>query len=151
MCVVVAGQSSAQGTGDAAPMHVRGRNFDTTLAPRPELSGTLGHVTPEPSVLNREIFSEQEAARLLGLPPSTLHYWLEGGVRRGKTYAPVLRVEPTGSRWVTWAEFIEAGWLSTYRRTKGVPLPELRSFICHLRDELGVPYPLAHSRPLVCG
>jgi uncharacterized protein (DUF433 family) len=52
---------------------------------------------------------------------------------------------------VTWAEFIEAGWLSTYRRTKGVPLPELRSFICHLRDELGVPYPLAHSRPLVSG
>lgn len=102
-------------------------------------------------MLEREIYSEQEAARLLGLPPSTLHYWLEGGTRRGKTYKPVLRVEPTGSRWVTWAEFIEAGWLSRYRRSRGVPLPELREFISQLRDELGVPYPLAHSKPLVSG
>jgi uncharacterized protein (DUF433 family) len=114
-------------------------------------SGRLNHVTTPLSVLDREIYSEQEASRLLGLPPSTLHYWLEGGTQRGKTYRPVLRVEPTGSRWVTWAEFIEAGWLSTYRRTKGVPLPELRAFIGHLRDELGVPYPLATTTPLVSG
>jgi uncharacterized protein (DUF433 family) len=108
-------------------------------------------VTSQLSVLNREIFSEQEAARLLGLPPSTLHYWLEGKSSGKKTYAPVIRIEPTGSRWVTWAEFIEAGWLSTYRRTRNVPLPELRSFICQLRDKMGVPYPLAHSKPLVSG
>jgi len=31
------------------------------------------------SVLEREMFSEAEAARLLELPQSTLHYWLEGG------------------------------------------------------------------------
>ena len=40
------------------------------------------------SVLDREMFSEAEAARLLRVPQSTLHYWLEGGVRRGKTYKP---------------------------------------------------------------
>jgi uncharacterized protein (DUF433 family) len=108
-------------------------------------------VISPPSVLDRELYSEQEAARLLGLPPSTLHYWLEGGIRRGVVYAPIIRPEATGRRWVSWAEFIEAGWLSTYRRRKGVPMPELRAFISDLRDKMGVPYPLAHHRPLVSG
>jgi hypothetical protein len=46
------------------------------------------------SVLNREMFSEAEAARLLELPQSTLHYWLEGGERRGRLYKPIVGVEP---------------------------------------------------------
>lgn len=46
------------------------------------------------SVLEREVFSEAEAARLLRVAQSTLHYWLESGERRGKSYKPVLRTEP---------------------------------------------------------
>ncbi len=95
------------------------------------------------------MFSEAEAARLLRVAPSTLHYWLEGGVRGGKRYKPVIRVEPRGSRIVTWAEFIEAGLLREYRRQHGVPMAELRAFIDTLRAELGVPYPLAHHRPFI--
>lgn len=102
-------------------------------------------------VLERELYTEPQAARLLGVPPSTLHYWLEGGERRGIVYEPVLRREPRGDRLVTWAEFIEAGWLSAYRRHKKVPMRELRAFITKLRDELGVPYPLADRQPLVSG
>lgn len=102
------------------------------------------------SVLEREMYSESEAARLLGVPQSTLHYWLEGGVRRGKTYRPVIRPEPRGSRTVTWAEFVEAGWLLQYR-SRNVPMVELRAFIDQLRDQFGVPYPLADRRPLVSG
>jgi hypothetical protein len=60
-------------------------------------------------VLEREMYTEAEAARLLRVPQSTLHYWLEGGQRRGKTYCPVIRIEPNGSRAVSWAEFVEAG------------------------------------------
>lgn len=102
------------------------------------------------SVLDREMFSEAEAARLLRVAQSTLNYWLEGGVRRNKTYKPILRVEPQGDRSsVTWAEFIEAGLLREYRRTHGVPMAELRAFIELLREGLGVPYPLAHRRPFV--
>ena len=52
-------------------------------------------------VLDREMFAEAEAARLLRLPQGTLHYWLEGGSQRGKAYRPIIRVEPTGSRTVT--------------------------------------------------
>ncbi|MEZ5124225.1 MAG: DUF433 domain-containing protein [Solirubrobacterales bacterium] len=100
-------------------------------------------------VLEREIYSEAEAARLLRVAQSTLHYWLEGGVRRGKRYKPVIRVEPKGTRSVTWAEFVEAGLLREYRREHQVPMPELRHFIETLRHKLGVPYPLAHQRPFV--
>jgi uncharacterized protein (DUF433 family) len=103
------------------------------------------------AVLEREMYTEAEAARLLRVPPSTLHYWLEGGERRGKVYKPVIRVKTRRSRTVTWAEFIEAGWLREYRRAARVPMVELRTFIDLLRDKFGVPYPLADRRPLVSG
>jgi uncharacterized protein (DUF433 family)/DNA-binding transcriptional MerR regulator len=103
------------------------------------------------TVLEREVFLEAEAARLLRVAQSTLHYWLEGGVRRGKSYKPVIRVEPKGGRVVTWAEFVEAGLLREYRRTHGVPMAELRAFIDLLREGFGVPYPLADRRPYVVG
>jgi len=54
-------------------------------------------------------------------------------------------------RWVTWSEFIEAGWLSSYRRDMRAPMVELRAFIQTLREKMGVPYPLAHAQPLVSG
>jgi uncharacterized protein (DUF433 family) len=100
-------------------------------------------------VLEREMYSEAEAARLLRVAQGTLHYWLEGGVRRGKRYKPVIRQEPKGERSVSWAEFVEAGLLRQYRREHQVPMPELRAFIDTLRNELDVPYPLAHERPFV--
>jgi uncharacterized protein (DUF433 family) len=102
-------------------------------------------------VLDREVFSEAEAARLLRVAQSTLHYWLEGGERRGKVYPPVIRVEPHGTRSVAWAEFVEAGLLREYRRTHQVPMVELRAFIDLLRESFGVPYPLADRRPYVAG
>jgi uncharacterized protein (DUF433 family) len=101
------------------------------------------------SVLEREMFSEAEAARLLRVPQSTLHYWLDGGDYRGKNYKPVIRVEPRGNRSVTWAEFVEAGLLREYRRTHRVPMAELRTFIDVLRERYDVPYPLAHRKPFI--
>ncbi len=103
------------------------------------------------AVLEREMYTEARAARLLDVPPATLHYWLEGGEYGGKTYKPVIRVEPKGTRSVTWAEFVEAGLLREYRRRHKVPMWELRGFIDSLRRRLGVPYPLAHNKPFVSG
>ncbi|MDQ3632356.1 MAG: hypothetical protein M3417_14015 [Actinomycetota bacterium] len=101
------------------------------------------------AVLDREMFSEVEAARLLRVPQGTLHYWLEGGTRRGKQYQPIIRERPRDRRTVTWAEFVEAGLLRQYRRERGVPMAELRLVIDKLRAGLGVPYPLAHEQPFV--
>jgi uncharacterized protein (DUF433 family) len=101
------------------------------------------------AVLEHDMYSEVDAARHLQLAPSTLHYWLEGGTRRGKTYLPVIRERATGARSVTWGEFVEAGLLRQYRRVHNVPMHELRAVIDILRQRLQVPYPLAHARPFV--
>ena len=98
------------------------------------------------AILDREMYTEGAAARLLRVAPSTLHWWLEG---RLPHYRPVIRPEPTGSRTVTWAEFVEAALLRSYRREQQVPLRELRDFIDGLRDKFQVPYPLADRRPYV--
>jgi hypothetical protein len=76
------------------------------------------------SVLEREMYTEAEAARLLRVSQSTLHYWLEGGGRDGRHYKPVVRLQPTGRRSVTWAEFVEYGveleeLADTYQLTVG--------------------------------
>lgn len=101
------------------------------------------------AVLEREMFTEAEAARLLRVAQGTLHYWLEGGERRGKVYRPVVRRRPRASRSVTWAEFVEAGMLRQYRRAHRVPMAELRAFIDDLRERWDIPYPLAHANPFV--
>jgi uncharacterized protein (DUF433 family) len=101
-------------------------------------------------LLEREMYTEAAAARLLRVPQATLHYWLEGGTRRNKLYLPIIREQATGKRVVTWAEFIEAGLLREYRSRK-VPMVELRGFIERLRERLGVPYPLAHFKPFSSG
>lgn len=103
------------------------------------------------SVLEREMYTEAEAARLLRVSQSTLHYWLDGGEQRGKTHKPVIRLQATGKRSVTWAEFVEAGLLREYRQTHRVPMAEVRAFVDLLRDTFGVPYPLADRRPYVSG
>lgn len=104
------------------------------------------------AVLDREMYSEAEAARLLGLAPSTLHYWLEGRTGGKRQYRPVIRPEPKGGHPpVTWAEFVEAGLLREYRRTLKVEMAELRRFIDELRARFDVPYPLAHQRPYASG
>jgi hypothetical protein len=86
------------------------------------------------SMLERDVFAEAAAARLLGVPQNTLHHWLEGGTVGGRAYKPVIRVEPRGGRPpVTWAEFVGAGLLREYRQGKRVPMAELRAFIDRLR------------------
>ena len=103
------------------------------------------------SLLERRMYTEAAAADLLAIPQNTLHYWLEGGGKGGRVYAPVIRAEPLGYRApVTWAEFIEAGLLRQYRDSS-VPMRELRNFIDGLRQSMGVPYPLAHFQPFADG
>lgn len=101
-------------------------------------------------MLERPVYGGAEAAGLLGLRPDRVRAWLDGYRRRGITYPPVIRAEPTGDEVVTWGEFVELGYLREYRR-KGVPLQRLRPVVDALRDELGTPYPLATARPFVHG
>lgn len=101
------------------------------------------------TILNRPLYSVTEAARLLRIPSGTLRRWLEGWEVRGTLYEPVIRTAPTGADAVTWAEFIEAGFLREYRLAKRVSLQRMRPFLERARSELNVPYPLAHFKPFV--
>ncbi|HEV8682569.1 MAG TPA: DUF433 domain-containing protein, partial [Actinomycetota bacterium] len=100
------------------------------------------------AVLDRQMYAVREAARLLGIPAARLRRWLNGAVVQGRPYPPVIRIKPTGSEDVTWAEFVEAGFLREYRGRR-VPLQRLRPFIDALRDDFQVEYPLAHFKPAV--
>jgi uncharacterized protein (DUF433 family) len=100
------------------------------------------------ATLHRPLYSYAEAARLLDLPTTTLRWWLEGARRGDVDYPPVIRPERTGGDAVTWGEFVEAGLLRGYRQ-KSVPLQRMRPFIEKMRERMGVPYPLAHYRPLI--
>ncbi len=116
-------------------------------------SAVVGHdaaVTKPVSILARPVYGIPEAAALLGLRSDRTRAWLDGYVRQGVVYPPVIRVEPTGDDIVTWGEFVELGYLREYRR-KGVPLQRLRPVIDELRREFATPYPLATAKPYVVG
>ena len=100
------------------------------------------------SILDRPVMTAREAARQLRIPPSTVVQWLEGAARQGKWYAPVLREDPTGSTDMTWGEVVEARYLRAYRQ-QNVSMQQLRPFIREMRQEFGIPYPLAHVKPFV--
>ena len=94
-------------------------------------------------LLNLEVYSLAMAANLLGVPQSTLQYWLDG--KRG--YDPVIRIKRTGSKVLTWGEFIEAAYLRGYRRELRVELDQIRQFIRILRERQSTQFPLAYYRP----
>lgn len=99
-------------------------------------------------VLGRSLYSVSEAARLLEIPSQKLRRWLDGFTTGGQFYPPVIRPERTGSDEVSWAEFVEAGFLREYR-VRRVSLQKLRPVVEQMRRAFGVPYPLAHFKPLV--
>jgi uncharacterized protein (DUF433 family) len=99
-------------------------------------------------ILERELYSVREAARLLRLPPAKLRRWLDGAKVGGRPYAPVIREAPTGSDVVTWAEFVEAGFLREYRDRR-VSLQHMRPMIDAMRRDFRVRYPLAHFKPAI--
>jgi uncharacterized protein (DUF433 family) len=61
----------------------------------------------------------------------------------------VLRPEPTGDTSITWGEMVEARYLRAYRSGMHISMQRLRPFIVGMREEFGVPYPLAHFKPCV--
>jgi len=99
------------------------------------------------SLLDRAIYSYADVDRLVGLHSGTARRWLEGYVRAGRAYDPVLREAPTGENAATWGEMVEARLLAEFR-SKHVPVQRLRPAIVRLRKELGR-YPLAHARPFL--
>jgi uncharacterized protein (DUF433 family) len=100
------------------------------------------------ATLERPAYGIGQAAALLGLRTDRVRGWLNGYERQQVAYPPAIRETPSDSEIVTWGEFVELGYLREYRRAR-VSLQHIRPVIDRLREEFGVPYPLAHSRPFV--
>lgn len=110
-----------------------------------------GGVTAEViDLLDRRTYGMAQVDRLLGLAGGTARRWIDGYRRGGRSYPPVVRLEPTGEELVTWGEFVETRLLSEYRNA-GVPLVRMRPAIDRLREQFHTRYPLAHARPFAAG
>lgn len=99
-------------------------------------------------LLARPVYGTAQVDRILGLHPGTATRWIDGYVRAGRRYPPVVREVSTGSETVTWGEFIETRLLSEFR-SAGVPMIRMRPAVERLREELNAPYPLALARPWI--
>jgi len=97
-------------------------------------------------LLDRRVYGLSQVDRLLGLKGGTARRWLEGYVRAGREYPPVVRVAPTGDEIVTWGEFVETRLLAEYRDA-GLPMVRMRPAVERLREQFNTKYPLAHARP----
>jgi uncharacterized protein (DUF433 family) len=98
------------------------------------------------SLLDRQVYLYSEVDHLIGLHSGTARRWINGYVRSGKSYEPILRTAPVDSDWVTWGEFVETRILAEYRDQE-IPTSRLREAVGDLREMFQVAYPLAHLRP----
>jgi len=105
----------------------------------------IQHMGTLVDLLERPTYSHSQVDRLLGLSPGTAQRWIDGYVRAGRQYAPVIRETTTGVSTATWGEFVEARLLAEYRDS-GVPMLRMRPAIEDLRHSLNTRYPLASSR-----
>jgi uncharacterized protein (DUF433 family) len=97
-------------------------------------------------LLGRPIYGMAEVDWVLGLSAGTARRWIDGYVRGGREYPPVVRPDPTGDELVTWGEFVETRLLAEFRDA-GVPMVRMRPAVVCLRERFGVSYPLAYARP----
>ncbi len=98
------------------------------------------------SMLDHDVYLYAEVDRIVGLRAGTARRWINGYVRGGKQYDPILRAEPRGTEWATWGEFVETRILAQYRE-EDVPTRRLRAAIAALRETYRFDYPLAYLRP----
>lgn len=94
------------------------------------------------SVLERRIYAMRDVDHHLGLRSGTAKRWIDGYVRGGRSYSPVIRPRRSGEPYATWGEFIEAQLLAQFR-ADGATLQSLRPAVKRLREVWNTPYPLA--------
>ena len=101
------------------------------------------HTSDSASILDRPVHSIQETAHILGLPLDLVQTWLDGDIKTRTL--PVLRPKRTGSKVVSWGEFVGIALLREYREWKN-RFNRLTLVLNALRSDWITPYPLALSR-----
>ncbi len=101
-----------------------------------------GAAPAPPAAYTVPIYRQAEAARLLGIPRSTLRHWAAGGA---EGLVMVTRPAGRGGPSVPFTGLAEAFVLASLRRA-GVPMQRIRAGVARLRAELGVRPVLASDR-----
>jgi hypothetical protein len=114
-------------------------------APGPGRPGGAGPAPP--AAYSIPIYRQAEAARILGIPRSTLRHWAAGGAAGLVT---VTRPAGRGGPSVPFTGLAEAFVLASLRRA-GVPMQRIRAGVARLRAELGVRPVLASDRLRAAG
>jgi hypothetical protein len=114
-------------------------------APGPGQPGGAGPAPP--AAYSIPIYRQAEAARILGIPRSTLRHWAAGGAAGLVT---VTRPAGRGGPSVPFTGLAEAFVLASLRRA-GVPMQRIRAGVARLRAELGVRPVLASARLRAAG
>lgn len=90
------------------------------------------------------LYSYAEAARIVGLPPTTVRYWLKGGVvtslRPTGRFAPVLTADVTSG--VSFQNLLELQILRVLRHDHRVPMESIRTAQRYASHEMGIERPL---------
>lgn len=87
------------------------------------------------SLLDRPTYTHPQVDRLLSLSTGTANRWLNGYRRGGRFYEPILRIERSTTRWVTWGEFVETRLLANYRDVDDIPTTRMRKAVEFLRAD----------------
>lgn len=94
-------------------------------------------------------YSLGEAARLVGLAPSTLRTWTHGRTfptRRGVSRSQAIIQLPRPGGFLSFTNVVEAHVLAAMRRKHSLTLGAIRAAVRYLRDELELEHPLASKR-----
>jgi len=85
-----------------------------------------------------------EAARYLGLPPSTFRAWALGQAGGDRPrFKAALSIADTAGKQLSFLDLVEAHVLSALRRKHGVPLQQIRRARSFLLEKFASPHPLA--------
>lgn len=96
----------------------------------------------------------REAARLVGVPPSTVRAWFLGQrPPRGHhaPFRPVLSIDDPGGRFLSFRNLVELHVLAAIRRQYGISLQSTRRAVEFMRRNLDRDHPLASKRMLTDG
>jgi uncharacterized protein (DUF433 family) len=87
-------------------------------------------------------YSISEVARAIKTPPSTVRWWARG---RGG-YAPVIELPDPGSVLLSFVNLVEAHVLSAMCRRHKLHLSKVREALIYIRENIGIPHPLASAK-----
>ena len=102
------------------------------------------------TIFNKPAYTADEAARILGLPASTLKAWCFGQAGHNRSgaqtsFRPVIKPADNKTRLLSFANLCELHVLSAIRRQHKIALPKVRSSVDFLRKKLKAVRPLIDS------